>query len=300
MTKISSNQIISCTALALAVAAVVCCGFCKKSPKIGLLNSQRVFAEADVFRRLNADQAKYVDAMLARQNEDEKMLQKELTQLQNKIQSSQLGEKAFAKEIAAFREKVVAYNLKYRQQQALIAHAGNVARQQVESFVQATFTEFGNAGYSVIMPKSVTYYSKPCLDITNDFIKRLNAKDISVTFPDPALFLKAVSSQQAAPVANTVAPAKSAAIQSSQPADKNAAQPADKNAVKPADENAVQPTDKNTVKPADKNAVQTTDKNAVKPADKNAAQLADKNAVKPANKNATQSTKNAAKPAEKK
>ncbi len=196
MKNISSNQIVSCTALALAVAAVVCCGFCKKTPKIGLLNSQQVFEQADVFRQLNAEQEKYVNAMLTRRAEDEKMLQRELNNLQNKIKSSSAGESAFTKEIVAFREKVAAYNLKYREQQALITYAGNVARQQVEPMIQETFNDMGKAGYTVIMPKSTTYYSKPCLDVTADFIDRLNKKEITVAFPDPALFLKAKNQGQ--------------------------------------------------------------------------------------------------------
>lgn len=195
MKKISSNHFVSYTALAVAVAAVVCCGFCKKTTKIGLLNSQQVFEQADVFRQLNAEQEKYVNAMLTRRAEDEKMLQGELKNLQNKIKSSPAGESAFTKEIVAFREKVAAYNLKYRQQQALITHAGNVARQQVEPFIQETLSEMGSAGYTIIMPKSATYYSKPCVDATEDFIERLNKKEIAVAFPDPALFLKATASQ---------------------------------------------------------------------------------------------------------
>ncbi len=195
MKNISSNKIVSCTALAVAVAAVVCCGVCKKTPRIGLLNSQQVFEQADVFRQLNAEQEKYVNAMLTRRAEDEKMLQNELNTLQRKIKSSPAGENAFAKEIIAFREKVAAYNLKYRQQRALIAYAGNVARQQVEPMIQEVFSEMGESGYAVIMPKSATYYSKPCLDATEDFIKRLNKKEITVAFPDPALFLRASANQ---------------------------------------------------------------------------------------------------------
>ena len=194
MKKISSN-LVSYTALIVAVAAVACCGYCKKTPKIGLLNNQQVFEQADVFRQLNAEQEKYVNAMLARRAEDEKMLQGELSKLQNQIKASPAGESAFTKEIIAFREKVAAYNLKYRQQQALITHAGNVARQQVEPFIQETLADMGNDGYTIIMPKSATYYSKPCADATEDFIARLNKKEITVAFPDPALFLNAAASQ---------------------------------------------------------------------------------------------------------
>ncbi len=233
MKKISSNHFVSYTALILAVGAAVCCGFCKKTPKIGLLNNQQVFEQADVFRQLNAEQEKYVNAMLTRRAEDEKMLQGELNKLQNKIKSSPAGESAFAKEIIAFREKVAAYNLKYRQQQALIAHAGNVARQQVEPFIQEILAEMGDAGYAVIMPKAVTYYSKPCLDATEDFIERLNKKEIAVAFPDPALFLKAAEATQNKPVAAQKPAEAPKAAPAQKPAEAPKAAPAQKPAEAP-------------------------------------------------------------------
>ena len=251
MKKISSNHLVSYTALVVAVAAVVCCGYCKKTPKIGLLNNQQVFEQADVFRQLNAEQEKYVNAMLARRAEDEKMLQGELSKLQNQIKASPAGESAFTKEIIAFREKVAAYNLKYRQQQALIAHAGNVARQRVEPFIQETLADMGNDGYTIIMPKSATYYSKPCTDATEDFIARLNKKEITVAFPDPALFLKAAAPQNNPAAAQKPAEAPKAAP-AQKPAEAPKAAPTQKPAEAPKAAAAQKPAEAPKAAPAEK------------------------------------------------
>lgn len=172
-------------------AVLACFGtnvFCEKSGKTGVLDNEKVLMTAEPFQAILGEESRYLNAIKARQAEDEKMLQGELTALQEKIKKSGKPENAFQKEINAFRQKVVFYNQKYQAQRNLVAAASQSARQQLDPFVRAVLDEMGKAGYEIILPKQNVMYASPVADITADFVERLNAKEVKITFPDPMQF----------------------------------------------------------------------------------------------------------------
>ncbi len=172
-------------------AVLACIGtniFCEKSGKTGVLDNEKVLMTAEPFQAILGEESRYLNAIKARQAEDEKMLQGELTALQEKIKKSGKPENAFQKEINAFRQKVVFYNQKYQAQRNLVAAASQSARQQLDPFVRAVLDEMGKAGYEIILPKQNVMYASPVADITADFVERLNAKEVKITFPDPMQF----------------------------------------------------------------------------------------------------------------
>lgn len=192
-----SSSVVSYAALVVAVAALGLNCICKKdTAKVVYLDNQKIIAQADLFRQLDGEEAKHVNAMIARRNEDEKMLQIELAQLRQKIQDSPQGEKAFQKEIAEFDQKVTFYNIKYRNQQALIARAKAMARQQVEPYIQEALNELAAKGYDLILPKINLNYGNPVLEKTDDYIKILNDKNVVVSFPDPASLIPQQAPEQ--------------------------------------------------------------------------------------------------------
>lgn len=174
------------TAIAVSAAALVCCKTCNQSSKIGVLDSQRILNQSVIFQKISAEQARHLNALNARQAEDEKMLNQELDALKKKVKASKKGEAAFNKEIKEFKEKVAVYSQKYQIQQHFINEASLMARQQVEPFVRETLNELAQKGYTVILPKNNLHYYEPKADVTTDFIKMLDAKDFEVTFPNPA------------------------------------------------------------------------------------------------------------------
>ena len=172
-------------------AVLACFGtniFCEKSGKTGVLDNEKVLMTAEPFQAILGEESRYLNAIKARQAEDEKMLQGELTALQEKIKKSGKPENTFQKEINAFRQKVVFYNQKYQAQRNLVAAASQSARQQLDPFVRAVLDEMGKAGYEIILPKQNVMYASPVADITADFVERLNAKEVKITFPDPMQF----------------------------------------------------------------------------------------------------------------
>lgn len=203
------SSVVSYAALVVAVVALGMNTFCKKSDSnIAYLDNQKIVAQADLFRQIDGEERKYVDAMIARRNEDEKMLQEELAQLRKKVEGSAQGPAAFQKEIDEFNKKVVFYNEKYRGQQFLIARAKQIARQQVDPFIQEAFLDLAKKGYQVIIPSQAVHYRDMNLDKTDDYIKILNDKNVVVSFPNPAsLIPQEAQNDAAAATAPVAAPA---------------------------------------------------------------------------------------------
>lgn len=191
-------------ALVLALVSMSMNMCCKKSGTVGVLDNERILTTATSFQVILGEEGKYLNALKSRQAEDEKMLQAELVALQQKIKSSGKPENAFQKEVNEFRQKVIFYNQKYQIQRSLIAQASQAARQQLDPFVREVLNELSKEGYTVILPKQNVTYSAPSADVTAEFIKRLDAKKINISFPDPAQLAvaQAAQAQVNAPVAN--------------------------------------------------------------------------------------------------
>lgn len=191
-------------ALALVLACMSMNMCCRKSGTVGVLDNDRILTTATSFQVILGEEGKYLNALKGRQAEDEKMLQAELVALQQKIKSSGKSENAFEKEINEFRQKVIFYNQKYQIQRNLIAQASQAARQQLDPFVREVLNELSKEGYTVILPKRSVTYSAPSADVTAEFIKRLDAKKINISFPDPAQLAvaQAAQAQVNAPAAN--------------------------------------------------------------------------------------------------
>ena len=173
-------------AIALSTTAFVCCKTHKQDSKIGILDSQRILNQSVIFQKISAEQARHLNALAARQTEDEKMLNQELDALKKKVKESKKGEEAFKQEIKAFQEKVALYTQKYQVQQHFINRASAMARQQAEPVVRETLNELAQKGYTIILPKNNVHYFAPQTDITAEFIKMLDAKNIEIAFPNPA------------------------------------------------------------------------------------------------------------------
>lgn len=172
-------------AVALSATALVCCKTCNQESKIGVLDNQRILNQSAVFQKISAEQARHLNALAARQTEDEKMLTQELDALKKKVKDSKKGEEAFKQEIKAFQEKVASYAQKYQVQQHFINRASAMARQQAEPFVRETLNELAQKGYSVILSKNNVHYFAPQTDVTAEFIKMLDAKNFEIVFPNP-------------------------------------------------------------------------------------------------------------------
>lgn len=231
----------------VALALVVGCmatNYCCKKKSVAVLDHQKILTTAAPFQSILGEERKYLNAVAARRVEDEKMLQTERVLLQKKIKESGKKPEAFQKELAEFQQKVAFYNEKYRVLNELVARASQIARQQLDPYVHEVLNEMGKQGVAVILPKQAVTYNVPCVDMTAQFIERLNAKDVKIAFPDPAQLAVSAQAQnnQAAPAAE--------AIQNAPKADANQTVPAKAdvkegtNSEKTQQKSAAQPTDK--------------------------------------------------------
>ena len=172
-------------AVVLSATALVCCKTCRQESKIGVLDNQRILNQSVIFQKISAEQARHLNALVARQTEDEKMLNQELDALKKKVKESKKGEDAFKQEIQDFQKKVASYAQKYQVQQHFINRASMIARQQAEPVVRETLNELAQKGYTVILSKNNVHYFAPQTDITSEFIKMLDTKNVEIAFPNP-------------------------------------------------------------------------------------------------------------------
>lgn len=200
---------------ALIVAGVVAFNsFSKTSEKIVVLDVEKVKTDARVFKKINTEAEKHISALKARAGEDEKVLQAEALALKKRIDESGKQAKDFMREIEAINQKVTVARNKVQLQSQLISRATQSALMQINPVTDETLKEFSaQNSITVILPKSVITYNVEAVDVTADFIKMLNKKDVNVVYPDPAQFTsvtpEAAAGQRAnAPMNRPVAPAQ--------------------------------------------------------------------------------------------
>lgn len=183
-----------------AIAGVVIAGVTGLSSKkcgIAVLDLDRVQVEAAAYEKVQAETEKHISALKARFAAEEKALQEKAATLKKKMDAA--GDKAntFSGEVQKLNKELAEFQRKVRFQSALIAKARQAALGQVAPVAQASLKELSQKkGLKIILPRPYVTYFAPCADVTDDFIKLLDGKDIPVTYPDPAQFtIPAVAGQ---------------------------------------------------------------------------------------------------------
>lgn len=187
MTKIGSACGIAGLVLAsvLGISMATCC----KGTKVAVLDVEKVRADAQAYQTVSQEAEKYISALKARTLEEDKVIQEEAIALKKKIDASSTGVKGFQKELNALNQKVAVLRQKAQFQSQLIARATQTALAQITPATQEALEDYtAQNGIAVLLPKSVLTYFNPDVDVTADFVKALNAKNITVSYPDPAQF----------------------------------------------------------------------------------------------------------------
>ncbi len=166
---------------------------------VAVLDLDRVQLEADAYEKVKVETEKHISALKARFIDEETALQKKGAELKKKIEAAGGKTAGFEKEIQKLNQELVEFQRKVRFESELIARAKNAAVAQVSPIAQASLKEISQKkGLSIILPRPyVTYYAES-VDITDDFIKLLDEKNIQVTYPDPAQFTIPVVANQGA------------------------------------------------------------------------------------------------------
>ena len=171
---------------------------CEKS-KVAVLNLDVVQEKAVAYEKVRTETQKHISALKARFMDEEKALQTKAATLKKKIEGNGNKIAGFEKELQQLQKELNEFQRKVRLQSALIAKARGDAIGQVSPVAEALLKEISEKkGIQVILPRPYVTYVKPCADITEEFIKLLDDKDIQVNYPDPAQFTVPVVAAQGA------------------------------------------------------------------------------------------------------
>lgn len=195
----------------LIAGVVIACvtGMTSKSKGIAVLDLDRVQVQAAAYEKVRVETEKHISALKARFAAEEKALQDKAAALKKKIDASGNKENAYTAEIQKLNAELAEFQRKVRFQSALIAKARQAALGQVAPVAQASLKELSQKkGLKIILPRPYVTYFAPCVDVTDDFIKLLDGKDIPVAYPDPAQFTVPVVAEQGTPKAAAPAPKK--------------------------------------------------------------------------------------------
>lgn len=166
---------------------------------VAVLDLDRVQLEADAYEKVKTETEKHVSALKARFIDEETALTQKGVALKKKIEAAGGKTAGFEKEIQKLNQELVEFQRKVRFQSELIARAKNAAISQVSPIAQASLKEISQKkGLSIILPRPYVTYFTQSVDITDDFIKLLDEKNIQVTYPDPAQFTVPVVANQGA------------------------------------------------------------------------------------------------------
>ncbi len=183
-----------CGIAALLIAGGIAVG--SSSSSVGVLDLDRVQLEAQAYEKVRIETEKHVSALKARYADEEKALQAKAVDLNKKI-SQEGKQNAYASEVQKFNKELAEFQKKVQFQSILISRARQAALNQVAPVAQASLKELSQKkDLKIILPRPYVTYFSPTVDVTDDFIKLLDDKDIPVAYPDPAQFTIPATAQQ--------------------------------------------------------------------------------------------------------
>lgn len=204
------SNILLKTGVGLGIAGFVLAGALsyglipQNNSTVAVLDLDRVQSEAEPYVKVKSETEKHVSALRARFIDEETSLQKKGADLKKKIDAAGGKVAGFENEVQKLNQEIVEFQRKVRFQTELIARAKKAAVDQVAPIAQASLKEIGQKkGLQIILPRPYVTYHTQTVDITDEFIKLLDAKNIQVTYPDPAQFtIPAVANQGASQTAS--------------------------------------------------------------------------------------------------
>ncbi len=153
-------------------------------PVVVVIDSNKVFEQADVYRLIQEERKKYDALWEARFLAEKKVLDQEdraLAGKQKKMTKSQ-----FRKALNELQQKTVALQKKYQEQALQINKASQSVLDQVSEIIRQTLQRVASReGYQIVLDGEGLMYHDSDLDVTDLFIEELNKQTIQIVFPDP-------------------------------------------------------------------------------------------------------------------
>ncbi len=153
-------------------------------PVVVVVDSNKVFEQAEVYRLIREEREKYNSLWEARFLAEKEVLDQEdraLAQQQKKMKRSQ-----FRKALSELQQKTVALQKKYQEQAVQINKASQSVLDQAGEMVRQSLQRVASReGYQIVLDGEGLMYYDSDLDVTDLFIEELNKQTVQIVFPDP-------------------------------------------------------------------------------------------------------------------
>ena len=169
---------------AVLVLAGAVCGF--QAPahaefSIAVVDVEKVLNEADAAKALNQKRAAAREKFFKTLSKEEKSLRDEGQALFDK--RKELGDEEFAKQQRTYQEKLAKVGKETQQNRRAFEQASNIALEKLKNELAIAVRTIANQGkYNLVISNRNVIAGENSLDITDETIKAMNEKNITIPF----------------------------------------------------------------------------------------------------------------------
>lgn len=157
--------------------------FLNKKESVAVLNPEIIRRESVLFQKIAIEQEKYKTFLKTQVMVLQNVLETDAKKFNEKKKA--LSKKEIEKEEKALNEKATVLQQKYQAEVAHITTISQKAATRMDELLNETADEFSKQnGYDVLLLKNMTFFARPCVDVTVDFVRLFNEKTASVSFAD--------------------------------------------------------------------------------------------------------------------
>lgn len=161
--------------------------FFNKKESVVVLNPEVIRRESVLFQKIAIEQEKYETYLKTQVMVLQNILETDAKKFNEKKKT--LSKKEIEKEEKALNEKATVLQQKYQAEVARITTISQKAATRMDELLNETADEFTKQnGYGILLLKNMTFFTRPCVDVTADFVRLFNEKTVSVSFTDLIVF----------------------------------------------------------------------------------------------------------------
>lgn len=161
------------------------CSWMAMRPEIGVVDFNAVQAKAKIYQYVQAEQNKYAEQVRIRIMADSKDIEADAQKLEAK--KDKMKPEELQKKLMDLEKRAMKVQEKYRPTMERIMFASQVALNSVAKEIsQAVEKTAQSEGVEVLLSMNNVLYASNKVDVTDAFVKNLDAVIQTVAYPDPA------------------------------------------------------------------------------------------------------------------
>lgn len=151
-----------------------------QATNVAIVDGQKVMAESVAMKSIQSQLEKITHAAQKVITAEEQKLRDKKIAIEEK--KTNLSEQAYSHEVLNFQKQVAEMQKNFQGKKSEIEKAHNKAMEKITAIINKIIADIAREQkIELVIPKGFTNYSLSSLDITNEVIKRLNAKITKVT-----------------------------------------------------------------------------------------------------------------------